>query len=187
MRSLASEQVALKRSIAIILCPLLIGIGAVRAQDSDKDTKAIYKAAYLFSFTKLVDWPSSYKKGEFTIGLLADQDVDNLLRELKEKYEDKRIGDQTITIEKYGRASEVDDRCNILFIGKGATSSLNSLKDQDGSTLLVSERTGGLQKGAVINFVIKNNKLEYELSRSNAERYGLTIGEELRDLAYKVR
>jgi hypothetical protein len=179
--------VALKKLFAIFLCSLFFGTGAIDAQSRDEDTKAIYKAAYLFSFTKLVDWPSSYKSGEFTIGLLAGQGGDNLYDELKKKYEDKKIGDQTITIDRYGTASEVDDRCNILFVGKGSTSSLSQLKDDDRSTLLVSERSGGLQRGAVINFVIKNNKLEYELSRSNAERYGLTIGNELRELAFKVR
>ena len=177
----------MKKFIAIALCSLLIGVGTSDAQRRDKDTKAIYKAAYLFSFTKLVDWPSSYKSGDFTIGLLADRDVNNLYDELKKKYEDKKIGDQSITIERFESSSEVDDRCNILFIGKEATSSLNRLKGQDRSTLFVSERAGGLQRGAVINFVVKNNKLEYELSRSNADRYGLTIGNELRELAYKVR
>ncbi|MFB6257186.1 MAG: YfiR family protein [Flavobacteriales bacterium] len=160
--------------------------GVAYAQQGNKDTKAIYKAAYLFSFTKLVDWPSSYKKGEFTIGLLASEDTKNLYRELRKKYEDKKVGDQSLTITEYSSPEEVDKGCNILFIGERSTSSLGDLKRQNQSTLLVAERKGALQKGAVINFVIKNNKLEYELSRNNAERYGLTIGNQLRKLAYKV-
>lgn len=165
---------------------LFLGNGASYAQSRDKDTKAIYKAAYLFSFTKLIDWPSAYKQGDFKIGLLASNDVSNLQEELKKKYEGKRIGDQSISIEKYGSASSVDQDCNILYIGKGSTSSIQKLKRQDRSTLLVGERSGALRKGAVINFVIKNNQLEYEVSRSNAERYQLTIGNQLRKLAYKV-
>ncbi len=176
----------LRKLLPIFLCSLLLGSISLYAQNQEEDTKSIYKAAYLFSFTKLVDWPRAYKQGDFTIGLLVDGDSDNLYKELRKKYQDKRIGNQTIDIKKYSSADDVGSRCNILFIGKEETSSLSQLKSEDRSTLLVSERQGALRRGAVINFVIKNNQLEYELSRGNAKKYGLTVGNQLQELAYKV-
>lgn len=173
-------------TIAVLSLFLANGAGYAQSRDRDEDTKAIYKAAYLFSFTKLIDWPSSYKEGDFTIGILASRDVSNLYEELKKKYQGKRIGDQRISIKEYASPEQVDESCNILFIGEGSMKALRKLKGEERSTLLVSERSGGLQRGAVISFVIKNNQLEYIVSRSNAERYGLTMGNQLRELAYKV-
>lgn len=179
----------MKKILGITFLSLFLALGTSHAQTTarDKDTKAIYKAAYLFSFTKLVDWPSDYKEGDFTIGVLASRDVSNLHAELKDKYQGKRIGDQRISIRQYDSADEVDERCNILFVGKGSSAALRELKRKKRSTLLVSEESVGLQQGAVIGFVVKNNQLEYVVSRSNAKRYGLTIGNQLRELAYKVR
>lgn len=153
----------------------------------NEDTKAIYKAAYLFSFTKLVDWPPSYKEGSFEIGILVPGGNSNLYSELKKKYANKQIGSQNISIERYDRADEVSDRCNILFISEEKNSALSGLSRKDNSTLLVAEKKGSLSNGAVINFVIKDNKLEYELSEGNAQKYQLTTGNQLQELALKVR
>lgn len=177
----------MKKLFGIALSLFFFANALAQGKPREEDTKAIYKAAYLYSFTKLVDWPPSYKSGDFEIGVLLGEEQENLLEELRKKYGKKQVGNQNISISEYESADEVKERCNILFIGKGADASLGRLRSKGRSTLLVSEGRGGLSKGAVINFVIRENQLEYELSRNNAERYGLTIGTQLRELAYKVQ
>lgn len=165
---------------------LFLFITPVQAQRGD-DTKAIYKAAYLFSFTKLTDWPPSYKEGAFKIGILGSgRGTTNLYEELKRKYEQKQVGNQKISIVEYSSLEEVEDRCNILFVERSHTSALSRMKRRNTSTLLVSEGSGAIENGAVIKFVVKDNKLEYELSLRNAQRYSLTIGNQLEELALRV-
>ncbi len=176
----------MKKLVGIAISILFIVQASAQAPSKDKDTRAILKASYIYTFTKQVDWPSSYKKGDFNIGLIVSDENPNLYDFLKKKYEGKQIGNQSIAVKKYNSVSEVDLRCNILFIGRGASSSLNGFKARNKSTLLVAEHPSALKKGAVIKFMVHNKQLHYELSRRNAERYGLTTGNQLRNLAFKV-
>lgn len=176
----------MKKLVGITFSILFLFITPVQAQRGD-DTKAIYKAAYLFSFTKLTDWPPSYKEGEFRIGILGSgRGSTNLYQELKRKYEQKQVGNQKISIVEYSSVEEVEDRCNILFVGGSQRNALSQMRRRKTSTLLVSEGSGAIENGAVIKFVVKDNKLEYELSLRNAERYSLTIGNQLEELALRV-
>ena len=133
-----------------------------------------------------MDWPGTYKKGDLQIGLIVSGKRNNLYDQLKKKYEGRQVGDQTIAVTKYNSVSDVDERCNILFIGENSASSISGFEPRNKSTLLVGQDPSGLKKGAVINFVFSNNQLKYELSRRNAERYDLTTGNQLRDMAHKV-
>lgn len=176
----------MKKLIGIAFFFLFSANAFGQAPSKEKDTKAILKASYLYSFSKQVDWPDSYKKGDFQIGLIVSDENANLYDRLKGQFEGQQVGNQTISVKEYNSVSEVDSRCNILFIGEGASASLNGFKGRNKSTLLVGEHPSALERGAVIKFVISKNNLAYELSRRNAERYGLTTGNQLRNLAHKV-
>jgi DNA-binding transcriptional regulator of glucitol operon len=56
----------------------------------------------------------------------------------------------------------------------------------DKPVLLVTEFEGLLQKGSVINFVIREGSIKFELSKSNAEAQGLQTDMRLVQLAYSV-
>jgi len=54
------------------------------------------------------------------------------------------------------------------------------------STLIVSEKEGAMKDGSIINFIIRNNRQSYELSKTNATKHKLIIGKQLTELAVKV-
>ena len=41
----------------------------------DSDTTSIIKAAYIYNFAKLIDWPSENKSGNFIIGVYGNTTV----------------------------------------------------------------------------------------------------------------
>ncbi len=170
--------------IALLLAPLLL-CSVQQQRDAEKDTTSILQANYLYNIAKLVEWKSAdMREGNFIIGLIGGA---NLYQELIKQYATRTIGRQPIEVRKLPRSAEVD-RCHILFVGK---SDLNLLPEiykrmQGRPTMVVTEYSGALDDGSVVNFVQVNNLLKYELSLVNAQKHGLVVGATLKNLAHRV-
>ena len=146
-----------------------------------EQTVAKIKVAFIYNFTRLVEWPPDYKEGDFVIGVLNASPA--LLTELNTLTQ-KTSGKQKFTIKNFKSVEEID-KCNILFIPEGSNNLLAEvLKKLHGtSTLLITETEGDAKKGAAINFIIKDNKQAFELNKSNAEKNHLTVSSSLKTLA----
>jgi len=150
----------------------------------EKDTSAIIKASYIYNFAKLIDWPDEDKKGNFIIGVMGGS---SMYQQLITKYNGKTIGSQHIEIRKISNSHNFSV-CHVLFVDNDYSSSLNEVIDrvQGESTLLISHNKGALAMGAVINFVVVEDNLKFELSVSNAEKQDLFVGSTLKSLALHV-
>lgn len=170
--------------IATLLLPLLL-CSVQQQRDSEKDTTAMLQANYLYNIAKLVEWKDeSMRSGNFVIGLIGGA---NLYQELIKQYATRSIGKQPIEVRKLPRSAEVE-RCHILFVSKSDIHLLPDIykRTRDQPTMIVTEYTGALEDGAVVNFVQVKNLLKYELSMINAQRHGLVVGATLKNLAHRV-
>ncbi len=150
----------------------------------DTDTTSIVKAAYIYNFAKLIDWPSSNKKGNFIIGVYGQT---NVYQELIKKYSAKRIGTQDIEIKKLSETPDVGD-VHVLFIAEDNTKDLEAILNfiEFEPVLVITEAKKTLNRGSVINFLIIDNSLKFELNISEAQNRQLIIGSRLKDLAFKT-
>ena len=150
------------------------------------DTKAIYKALFIYNFATLVAWPSDYRKGDFIIGVYGTDGT--VYDQLKTKYSGKAIGSQEIRVVKHLSKSDINNKTHILYITEDKSESISTLKNtfNGKSTLLITEKPGYLNKGAVINFVVDKNKQSYEINKGNAKKHKLIIASKLTSLAVKV-
>lgn len=167
---------------------MVIGFTSSINQSGIKDTRNVLKALYIYNFATLVDWPSDYRKGDFIVGIYGSNE--SLFQELSSKYSGKAIGSQEIVVKKFSKASEID-KAHILYLSVEKSDEITnfSTKFKSKSTLLITEKEGYLNKGAIINFVIdkeNNNKQSYEISRGNAKKHNLIIASKLESLAVRV-
>ena len=150
----------------------------------DTDTTAIVKAAYIYNFAKLIDWPSANKEGNFIIGVYG---TSNVYKELINKYSTKRIGTQDIEIRKLSDSPDVGS-VHVLFVAhsnsKDLKAILNNLEFEP--VLVITEMDGAINTGSVINFLVIDNNLKFELNVSEAKNRQLIVGSRLKDLAYKI-
>jgi hypothetical protein len=170
--------------IAMLLAPLLL-CSVQQQRDSDKDTTAILQANYLYNIAKLVEWKDpAMREGNFIIGLIGGP---NLYQELIKQYATRSIGKQPIEVRKLPRSADVE-RCHILFVSRSDLGLLPEIykRMQGKPTMVVTEYTGALEDGAIVNFVQVNNLLKYELSLANAQKHGLIVGATLKNLAHRV-
>jgi len=147
------------------------------------DTNAILKASYIYNFAKMIDWPKAEKSGNFIIGVYGNSSV---YKELIKKYASKNIGNQQIEIKKLSNTPSVG-KIHLLYISKDKVDDIATLVTsiEDGAVLVVTESSGALDKGSIINFVIVNNSLKFELNIMGADQHKLIVGSRLKDLAYK--
>jgi len=150
-----------------------------------KDTPSILKALYIYNFATLTDWPSEYRKGDFTIGIFSSSD--NVYNELKKKYNGKSVGQQQISVVKYSSSSQLS-KANIIFLDRSSSHMITDIntKLKNKSTLLVTNKSGYLSKGSIINFIEVDSKQSYEINVKNAKKRKLVIASELERLAEKV-
>ena len=78
--------------------------------------------------------------------------------------------------------------CQILFINSSATGKLESiLRRLSGeSVLTVSENVSFTALGGMINFVVKNDKIGFEINKRATDKAGLKLSSQLLKLAKSV-
>lgn len=148
------------------------------------NTNARVKAVFMYNFSKYIEWPAEYKKGNFVIGIVGDTP---LYKELANMARTKKAGNQSFEIKKYSSVSQLED-CHIVFIPYKKSSLLSGVlkKTKNKSTVIVTESKGLAQKGAGINFVVKDYKQKFELNRKELQKRSLKVSYKLESLAILV-
>ena len=173
-----------KRLLILSSILLFLSSWSDTVQLQEKNTPAIIKASYVYNFAKLVGWPDKKSKGNFTIGILGDPD---LYKQIVEKYSGKKIGNQSIEIVQLLGVDQLPEM-HILFISRQLSPKTTQISDKvdNEHTMIITESDNGLSSGATLNFVVVDNLQKFEISETNAEKQGLTIGSTLKSLAHKL-
>ncbi len=169
----------------ILFFPLFLFASVPQQRDAEKDTTAMLQANYLYNIAKLVEWRDpAMRSGNFIIGVIGSP---NLYQELIRQYSTRTIGKQPIEVRNLPRTAQAE-KCHMLFVGRSDLSLMPEIyRNMNGQpTMVITEYSGALEDGAVVNFVKVDNLLKYELSMSNAHQHGLVVGSTLKNLAHRV-
>ncbi|HRT53756.1 MAG TPA: YfiR family protein, partial [Flavobacteriales bacterium] len=76
--------------------------------------------------------------------------------------------------------------CHVLFVARDELALLPAIRKTiaDRNTLLVTDYPDALEDGSVVNFVVVDNVVKYEISLPNARKHRLEVGSTLVQLAY---
>ena len=143
-----------------------------------------FQATYIYSFLSYVEWPSDYRTGDFKIGVLGNNPI---IAELYKITKNKKVYSQQIKVAPFATLNDIK-KCHILFIPPAQSANIEAAINKLGnsSTLIITATPIGISKEAAINFVIINNKLNFEVKPSNAKSRNVKISSSLNKLAYKV-
>ena len=139
------------------------------------------KAAFLYNFTRFIEWPDTDKtNASFIIGVIGKDPFGQELTSLA----GKQINGKNLIIRKFTKTEELN-ACHILFISSSAKSHIkNILKATKGRpTLTVGDTDGFAQKGVIINFYEDKNKIRFEINLAAADQIGLVVSSRLLKLA----
>jgi hypothetical protein len=142
------------------------------------------KAAFLFNFAKFVEWPPESFAGEtspLAIGILGDNPFGSAL---EGTVQDKTINSHSLAIRQFHSVAEATN-CQVLFISASEKKRLAEIFAglRGTSVLTVSETDGFTEAGGMINFVLENKKIRFQINDEAAKAARLKISSKLLSLA----
>lgn len=175
--------------LACLLLTILAGLRNSEAQTLPRPeaVERQVKAAYLYKFGSYVEWPErtfDSPLSPITIGVVA---ADALADELAQVVAGRSINGHPVSVRKLRREESVKG-LNVLFIGHLSNAHLaDILAAAKGQPILViTESEAALTLGSIINFVIVDGKVRFEVAPKTAGLLNLSISARLLAAAYKV-
>jgi roadblock/LC7 domain-containing protein len=162
-------------SLLVSVC-LFGSFASVKAQDER------FKAIFIYNFTKYINWPVTH--GDFVINVLGN---DGIIKEIETIAAKKTVGSSKIDIIQIFSTSEIIN-CHILFITSSKMDLLSEvfLIAKKNNILVVTEKANACKGGSCINFLSRDGKLTFEISKSNIEACGLQVSVDLVKLGILV-
>ena len=177
------------RAALLTLCLLLSP--AVSAADAEELLPAL-KVAYLYNFTRFVQWPKKPSETPFVICVIGEPAMETHLRALER--EKKEVGGRPIAIRGLDRP-DAPGACQILFVGAAAGGSLDAIvRGTAGKPiLLVGDTPGYVGRGVAIELYRKpdifgkSERLRFRIDPAALKDRRLTVSAQLYDVAEVVR
>lgn len=173
----------------LVLVALLsvCGMGICRAQSERPSDESQVKAAYLYKLAGYVEWPDGAlgnMDAPFMIGVLG---ADPIADELAQIVGGRKIHARPIVVRRL-KAGDGPDGLAILFVGKAETARIKPLQGslQSHSVLVVTEDGGGIALGSIINFLLVDQRVRFEVALEPAEKRGLRLSSRMLAVAQKV-
>jgi|SRR5580704_16298670 hypothetical protein len=143
------------------------------------------KAAFLFNFTRFVDWPQSSGSSPFCIGIAG---ADPFGGALEEAVKGRSAGGHAISVKHFKPGEESAD-CQIVFISGADAKKMRAAlgRLQHAAVLTVGEGAGFCHGGGVIAFEVEDNKVRLDINPEAAQRAHLQISSKLLTLATLLR
>ena len=180
------------RTRALMLTALIAGATSwpgtvLPASNEQANLEHRVKAAFLYKIAGYVEWPnSSFPRPDtfLTIGVVG---ADALAAELSQIVTNRTANNRPITVRRL-KAGEPLDGVHILFVSRAQSAQLPNLvpKAQQRSILVVTESDGALTYGSVINFVLSEGRVRFEISLDSARKSGLKLSSRLLAVAEQV-
>ncbi len=178
-----------RRSIVPVIVLLLICLAATagRSWGQSNDDEYRIKAAFLFHFAQLVDWPQDTPAGTDNSLSLCTLGDDPFQGTLDGTVAGKAIGNRTMRVRHVSNPQDLR-LCQIVFLGKAQAKRIAALVADlhNAPILTVGETPGFLEAGGMICFSLQENKVRFEINLNAADAAKLKIGSRLLILAARV-
>ncbi len=175
----------LARWLACALLSICILLPPAQAAPDNKPTQYEVEAAYLFDFGKFIAWPGARSDAPFLICVLGQDPFGQVLDHTVsgEKLSGRQVQDRRIT-----RPQDATG-CSILYISSSETARLSKILStvQGAPVLTVSDIPDFVQQGGMIQFVLREGRVRFQVNLEPAQSNGLSMSSELLKVAVEVR
>lgn len=169
-------------TIAIVILPSF-GLEA-QAQDSSVSSEYLIKAGFIYNFANLVQWPSSafaQPNSPIVIGIFGEDPFGTILDRV---LEGKKVNGRVFLVKHLKSVAELKE-CQIVFVSSSEMARLvEAIHSVKGMPILtIGEIPGFAKRGGIINLVLEDNKVHFEVNVEAAKEADLNISSRLLALA----
>lgn len=174
----------IQASIFVVVCCFFSNVSPRAFSRDEKTVEYPVKLAFLYNFTKFVEWPAQSYRGPGAPLVICIVGDDPFGPDIEGELRTRSVGSHPIEVRTL-RPSDIMNVCHMVFVPATAESQatriLRGLKGP--STLTVGETEGFAVLGGVINLTADGNTLHFEVNLLAAERAGLKISAKMLALA----
>jgi hypothetical protein len=160
---------------------------AIGSASADTDTLAdTVRATYLYKFETFVEWPPgtfALPTSPFVLCILGDEAFAALLENTGRG---ERVGQRGFQVRRVAGATDIAG-CQLVYVTAGeeghAAAVLGAARDAP--MLTVTDAADGAK--GIINFVLRDNRIRFEIDDAAAARNGLVISSKLLRLAVSMK
>ncbi len=177
----------LRKTSLLLLAFCGLGGVAVVARAQGVASEYDVKAAFLFNFTKFVEWPPAAfadERSPLKICILGDNPFGKTLRALT----NEEVAGRRLNLVHLENLSNLES-CHVLFISRSERERLGQVLAslRIAPALTVGDMPGFIDQGGMINFILEGSKVRFDVNQEAAERAGLKISSRLLALAKHVK
>lgn len=156
----------------LLLTPFFLNAGFIK-------NKYSFHSIYLYNFVKYIQWPNL--NDELVIGVSGgSQEVMEAMEKMAAL---KSTPALKLSVRKVQSPGEVEE-CHILFVPEEESGKVGIYAARaNRNVLVVTEGEGMLQKGGMINFLLVDKKLRFEISQQAVDQTRLKISSQLMVMA----
>lgn len=145
------------------------------------------KAAFIYNFARYVEWPSSAFAGPtdpIRLCILGDDPFGEIV--------DRTLRGKTVAQHPFVvlRIEEIEKTrgCHIVFVSRAESERLGAvLAAVHGRPVMtIVDVEGAVQRGAILNFVLRDGRVRFAVNTGSAQRSGLSLSSQLVKLAIAV-
>ncbi len=165
---------------------ILLGTQSGQAHAAAEYPEQAVKAIFLYRFTGYVTWPESTATApDFTIAVLGAAQVAEELRAFLPAHPIQGKPAHVALIQDLGQLGDAQ----MVYIGHDFAGKLSVLLEalKDRPILIVTDQPGALDEGSMVNFLIEQQHVRFEISTAAAKRSGLAIGSGLLAVAERIK
>lgn len=170
----------LMRPLALLFFALLSAGGPALAADPVPEYRL--KSAFIYNFATFIDWPDDIGK-KLTLCVAVPPDAVPYFTQL----EGKPVGSMTLAVRSLAQDDSAEG-CRILFVAEPDGESFDDWLSEvgDEGVLTIAESEDWLKKGVVMNLVLEDQRVTFDVNLEAARGENIAISSRLLRLARKV-
>jgi hypothetical protein len=175
------------RILAVWACLYAFSLAADDLATARPDLEHQVKAVFLLRFAQFTDWPYKEKTSAFVVAIVGPDPFGDYLDRAASAL---RIDGRPVEVRRFPTAAEVVDleSLALVFVGRSTEVEMSALLASLSRRpiLTVSEVTGFVGRGGIIEFVIDRNRVSFRIDQASAKACGLRISSKLLGAAAAV-
>ncbi len=174
-QSNSSRMLFLITALVVMVCITVTNVQKGYANTQEYDVKA----AFLFNFVKFVDWPEDVFQSSTSPFIISILGTDSFGKAL-DSFKGKTINGRNLVIKRADSLNELE-RSHVIFICASERENLSQILGtaEKWHALTVGDTKGFIQSGGIINLVIIDGKIGFEINVAAAEKADLKISSKL--------
>jgi hypothetical protein len=153
------------------------------AQAPDSDAQV--KAEFILNFTRFTEWPTdafSTPSEPFNVCVAG---TSGAASPVERAVQGERVGAHEIAFHRL-TGTQGAGRCHVLYITDGARAQMAALARVATRALIVGESPRFLEQGGMINFVVEEGRVRFDVNAASATARGLRLSSRLMSLARRT-